>query len=504
MSRKVTTRVLDRPGLEARLKPLDGLVREREVEPGVFDAVEGPVWDYQRRVEVEDTGDGRYRVRESLRCQAAVPFLDGLFTPVLRRALERGDREPPWWAPPERADRRATISLWALALASLIGGYLTGLLTQTITFAGREFEASAGDQSVAGVVVRFGGSAALVITAAAADRLGRRRVILWAAAIGCVVTAAGAAAPSLGWLAATQALGRSLGVALLICASIAAVEEMPAGSRAYAVSVMGLSAGLGGAVAVGALSLADLGLRGWRLLYLVPLLGLLLLPIIRRDLPESRRYVAPHRHAAFAGHGGRFWLLAVSAMLVNLLAAPASFFANRYLSVEHDFSAFDITLFAFVTGAPSILGVVIGGRLADTRGRRPVGAVALVVSTVMTVLLYLSSGAALWLWGLVGSVVGAAALPALGVYGPELFPTGLRGRAGGVLALTGLVGSATGLLIAGSLSDELGRLGPAIAPLALGPLLVAVLVLVAYPETARRTLEDLNPEDRVTPPSAGS
>jgi MFS family permease len=147
---------------------------------------------------------------------------------------------------------------------------------------------------------------------------------------------------------------------------------------------------------------------------------------------------------------------------------------------------------------------VIGGRLADTRGRKPIGAVALTVSAVTTALLYLSSGAALWLWGLVGSVIGAAALPALGVYGPELFPTGLRGRAGGVLALTGLVGSATGLLIAGSLSDKLGRLGPAIAPLALGPLLVAVLVMVAYPETARRSLEDLNPEDRVAPPSAGS
>jgi hypothetical protein len=29
-----------------------------------------------------------------------------------------------------------------------------------------------------------------------------------------------------------------------------------------------------------------------------------------------------------------------------------------------------------------------------------------------------------------------------------------------------------------------------------GPLAVSVLVLVAYPETARRSLEDLNPEDR--------
>jgi MFS family permease len=98
----------------------------------------------------------------------------------------------------------------------------------------------------------------------------------------------------------------------------------------------------------------------------------------------------------------------------------------------------------------------------------------------------------------IGSVVGAAALPALGVYGPELFPTGLRGRAGGILALAGLAGSAAGLLIAGFLADDLGSLGPAIAALSIGPLAVALLVLVAYPETVDRSLEDLNPEDRLT------
>jgi hypothetical protein len=37
------------------------------------------------------------------------------------------------------------------------------------------------------------------------------------------------------------------------------------------------------------------------------------------------------------------------------------------------------------------------------------------------------------------------------------------------------------------------------AVLAAGPMALAVLVLVAYPETARRPLEDLNPEDRPQP-----
>jgi MFS family permease len=499
VSRRVTTRVVDRPELESLLRARDGIVLEREVRPGLFEAVEGPVWAYERRVESEALEDGRFRVEESLELEPAVPLLGPFLDRPLRRSLARGDSRPPWWAPPERADRRATVALWALALASAVGGYLAGLLSNTITFAGREFGQGAGAQGVAGVVVRFGGALALVLTAAAADRLGRRRVILGTVALGCVLSASAAATPSLPWLTVSQALARPLAVALLICTSIQAAEEMPAGARAYAVSVIGLSAGLGGALAIGVLPLVDLAIWGWRLMYVLALAGLLLLPAIARDLPESRRFAAPHPQAALAGHGGRFWLLAVSAMLISLLAAPASFFANRYLTVERGFSAAGITLFAFVTGAPGILGVVVGGRLADLRGRRPVGAVAVAVSTVMTALLYLSSGPAMWAWGLIGTVIGAASLPALGVYGPELFPTSLRGRAGGLLALTGLVGSAVGLLLAGFLSDELGSLGPAMAALTVGPLAVSVLVLVAYPETARRSLEELNPEDRPPP-----
>jgi len=37
------------------------------------------------------------------------------------------------------------------------------------------------------------------------------------------------------------------------------------------------------------------------------------------------------------------------------------------------------------------------------------------------------------------------------------------------------------------------------AILAAGPLLLVLLILVAYPETAGRELEDINPEDRLPP-----
>ena len=105
------------------------------------------------------------------------------------------------------------------------------------------------------------------------------------------------------------------------------------------------------------------------------------------------------------------------------------------------------------------------------------------------------SGVWLWLAWVLGAIVAAMTVPALAVYGPELFPTALRGRANGIITLTGVIGGAIGLSLAGRLADHYGRIGPGITMLAAGPVLVSVLVLTLYPETAHLELEDLNPED---------
>jgi putative MFS transporter len=100
-----------------------------------------------------------------------------------------------------------------------------------------------------------------------------------------------------------------------------------------------------------------------------------------------------------------------------------------------------------------------------------------------------------WAWSTVASILGAATVPALGVYGPELFPTSLRGRANGVISGVGRLGSVLGLLVLALVVGREDQLAPVMALLAIGPALVVVLVLVAYPETAHRELEELNPED---------
>jgi len=488
----------DAAGLATIMEPRTDLVLERVTGDGCFDAAEGPVRSYQRTVTVCPVEDGeRLLVTQEVDFRLAVPYFGWLFVRPFKRAMSRpaaAGGSAPWWAPPGRLDARASSVLGTLALLTVVSGYLGTLFTQTIPFAGDEFGAGNQALGVAGSVVRVGGLVALLVVIQA-DRRGRKQVLVAATAAGCVLAVTGALAPSLAWLAASQLLARAFATAVLLLVTIVAAEEMPAGSRAYAVSLLAMSSGLGAGLCVIALRVTDLGPRAWRLLYLVPLVALPVVVAVHRRLPESRRYMAPHAQAHMGDHRGRLLLLALSGFLANLFIAPNSQFGNQYLRTERGFSGGRIALFSLTAGTPAVVGIVAGGRTADVRGRKLVAGVALVGGTLVTLGYYFAQGWAMWVLALVGTVIAAAAIPALGVYGPELFPTSLRGRANGLVAVSSLVGSAAGLILCGVVSDRIGRIGPAMAIVSSGPVILAVLVLALYPETAGRELEDLNPED---------
>jgi MFS family permease len=477
--------------------PRDDVVREVADGPDRWVAASGPFTRYARSVERHPDG----AVTETIDVQVA-PLMWGPYKPLLLRTLARRPARgaKPWWAPPEAVDARAGTALGALCLLALVLGYLGSVLTQTITFAADELGASTSDQSNTLAAVRIGVLGALVLTAVA-DRRGRRQVLVVATTAACLLSAVTALAPDLVAIGMAQSLVRGLVTASGVLLTIVAAEEMPAGSRAFAISLLSVTGALGVGMVLWALPLADLGDRAWRLVFVIPLVFLPIVRIVARHLPESRRFDAAHVQAPIAGHGRRFWLLAASALLLALFTAPASQLMNEFLREERGFSASRISLFTLLTNTPGGLGIVIGGRLADTRGRRVVGAVGVVGGVACTVAMVLSSGWPMWALSAMGAVIGAMVVPALGVYGPELFPTSLRGKANGAITILGVTGSVTGLFVAGYLAERWDGLGPALTVLAIGPLAMAVLVLVAYPETVHRELEELNPEDALPAPA---
>jgi MFS family permease len=486
----------------------DGAAGDGQGTVARFALDHGPFAHYERRVTVRPSrpphpadGAGGDGGPVTVTQEFAYRLPAGAWAFLLNRPVGAALRRPrrdgrlPWWYPPQRPDARSATVLGLLAALSLIVGYHGTLLTQTMTFAADEFGVGTAAQGDALAAVRIGGVIAVGL-GALADRRGRR-VILSLSLLGCIAsTVAGALAPNLATLTVTQSLNRGAWGAATVVLAVIAAEEMPAGARAYALSLLAMTGALGAGMALWLLPLADTGERAWRLLYLFPLVFLPVVVRFGRLIPESRRYVAPHRDVALRGHYGRLLLVTGTAFLLNVFMAPQSQFRNEFLREERGMGATAIALFAVVTSTPAGIGLFAGGRLADTRGRRVVGATGIAVGTLLIALSFRVSGMAMWVAALVGAVFAAALVPTITVYGPELFPTSLRGRANGIVSMTAMAGSVVGLIAAGRLHDAVGSFGGALGVLAAAPLAMAAIVLAFFPETARRELEDLNPEDR--------
>ena len=503
-SARVVERTWPLDHLDAALRPRTGLVAEAAGEqhpdlPGVtrFAQASGPFAQYERSVHVRPD-----HVLERTVYRLVVPWFGWLFTLPMRAALRhapnvRAKGTTPAWAPPDRLDPLQVLTLGLLAAASMSAAFVNTLFTQTVNFAAAEFGVSESGQGLAGVVVRCGIVIALPFTLLA-DRIGRRRVMVLLAWLAPLFAAAGALAPTFWALTASQTIGRPLGIALDLMVAIVAAEVMPRNSRAYAVSLLAMASGLGAGVAVGSLPLADLGERGWRLVYVVALVWMLVALSLTRRLVETDRFtraVVQHRWQRRRLDRRRFALIATVAASANLFVAPASFFQNRYLDDVRGYSGAGIALFTLATATPASVGFIIGGRIADTTGRRRVLAATMPAATALLVLSFVVGGPMMWASAFLGGLLGGVAYPAFAVYRTEMFPTGRRGQAGGLLATAALMGGSIGLLLAGWMLDQGWSYGQVMALLATGQVVAATIVLARYPETAHRALEDINPED---------
>jgi hypothetical protein len=120
----------------------------------------------------------------------------------------------------------------------------------------------------------------------------------------------------------------------------------------------------------------------------------------------------------------------------------------------------------------------------------------IVVATLFQGAFFLA-GASLLLWitPMIAIVAAACGGLALGTLDAELFPTEVRGTSNGFLLVSGVAGSAVGLVVATQLQDVVGGLGPAIALCGIASLAAALFVVPRLPETAARRLDDVSPSE---------
>jgi MFS family permease len=476
-----------------RMTPRDDLLTEVEVAPGTFEQSVGPFRSYRRTL---STVDGA--TTETITYRLNIPWFGALFALPVRYALRRPrplGSISPWWAPPDRLTERQAHTLALLAAAAMSAAFTNTLFTQTANFAADAFGVGDKGQGIGGAVVRVGVIIALPL-AVVADRVGRRRIIVLTAWLAPLLCAVGAFAPSFWLLVASQSIARPMGLALALVATVAVAEEMPRNSRAYAISLLALAAGLGTGVAVGALKLADLGTAGWRFVYLLSLLWIPVAVSLLRHLLETHRFETKHRIAPPLDRR-RLALVGSVEVCSALFIAPSSFFLNRYLDHIRGFDAGRIALFTLLTATPASIGLILGGRLADVIGRRKLIAISTPLSTLCLVSVFIAHGWLIWVGALIGGFTAALAHSAFAVYRTELFPTGNRSRASGLILTIELLSGSVGILVVGIARDHGSSFGTIMAVMGLGQLIAAFLAYRRYPETAHLELEQLNPEDPV-------
>jgi len=401
---------------------------------------------------------------------------------------------------PEPLTSRQKSVLKLLWLACLPAAYVNTVFTQTVAYAATEFNISERGQGFAAAIVRWGVIIAIPI-AAYADKVGRRRVIITLAWFAPLIISLGALSPSFTFLVATQTIGRPLGIALTVFVLVFATEEMGTNTRAWALSILAVGSGVGAGSAVGAIPLAGFSESSWRLVYLIGIAWLAVAFVLSRSLPETERFLALHdEHLHYTDiqthiHRDRLWLQIAVAVLTNVFVATASIFQSRYLKDVRGYSAFEISMFITITTIPATIGLVAGGRLADKVGRKAVAIATVPTGTLLFASSFSMHGISMWLIAIAGGILLGISYPAMAVFRSELFPTAHRNMASILIMVASLIGGSIGLVVAGFLLDNGMSYGRVMLTFALGPVLVAFLVALKYPETAHLELEDINPED---------
>jgi MFS family permease len=437
---------------------------------------------------------------------------------VQRPAAEGAERDPryrPLWfrfAPflgrPPLLTRRQWSLLGLVSLVSMFEQYDVYLFSLNLAHIQRELGIDEGRLGLLGGLVRAGALGAVLVTLAA-DRFGRRRLLLVTVLAYTVLTGATAFAPNAAWFVVCQMLARVFAAAETLLAVVVIAEEFDPEHRGWGIGALGAITACGAGLAGLLFGFVDALPGGWRTLYAVGLVPLLTLAWWRRSMPETERFVALERERGAAlraapalgpaltllrSYPGRMVALSGAVLLLGMATAPAMFFAPKYLQDVHGWSPGGVAALTLGGGFFAIIGNPLAGWLSDRYGRRPITVLFLVLAATGGITFYAIGGplvGALWvllIFGHMGSEVTLAA------YGAELFPTSQRSTASGVRAFAMTLGIVGGLGAVSVLFGVLGSNWAAIMALAAITLVAPLLVWFGFPETSGRSLEDIAPE----------
>ena len=337
-------------------------------------------------------------------------------------------------------------------------------------------------------------------TAAYADRLGRRRLLLGAITIGLGLTAVAAAAPGYWFYVALVALSRPALTTVNALAGVIAAEEATSRDRSSAIALIAVAYGIGsGIVSVGrGLLPGDPSFRVVTAFVLVPLI---LIPLLARRVREP--HISDDAEPATgmpglvpAGLRGRVAVLSLLAGILAIATGPGFTYLFVYGEGVLGATPGQLSLLVVGAGPVGLLGLLAGRYGADHLGRRPMAAIGMVLTGMALLTAYGGGGFGMLAVGYLASIAGASSFGVPhGALAAELVPTTVRATVAGWVTVCSVLGAVVGLAVFGVLGDLTGSF--ATAARAIG-ILVAVssVGFLLLAETRGMELDEEVPERR--------
>jgi MFS family permease len=414
----------------------------------------------------------------------------------------------PWWLPhflgrvPIGLDARYVSLVGVVALAGLFENYDLSVLSAALKQIRESFDLDQSEMTSMLAWVRLGAIPAFLILPLA-DRVGRRPVFL-AAVIGMSLStvASGFAQTPLQFVLA-QTISRTFVVAIIATAVVIIAEELPAKHRGWGIGMLGAIGAFGYGLGALLYAFVDSLPFGWRSLYMVGGLPLFFMPMLRRRIPETRRFIRM-RHEQEAGvarpgflqpmfellgqYPARSFAVAAMALSFAIGAGPAFGLLSDFVQTTHEWSPGSYSLMAIAAGAVGIIGNPAMGWAADRSGRRPIAMIAFGLFPIVALAIYFGPGAgipAFWI-PFVFILTGSNVL--MRIISSELFPTSSRNTALGWETLCETLGGAIGFALVGSFTAANASIAPAVVAVSALTIL-GVIVVWMLPETAGLELE---------------
>ena len=398
--------------------------------------------------------------------------------------------------------------LGVLGAANLIDNYDVGVMGLALPQIQAGLRVAEADIGALTAVVRMGVIPAIFLSVVA-DRTGRRRLLLLTILSFTVCTFLTAFARSAAEFVALQFLARIFIAAEGMLAVVVIIEEFDADTRGWGIGMLGALGAMGHGLASIVFSVVNQLPFGWRALYVVGVVPLLLVAWFRRTLSETRRFehhrdtrpveaglraaVRPFRNLA-SMYPGRIVALCAALLPVAFVFETTTLFASKFLQQVHEYSPADVALMYLTIGVLAPIGNVIAGSWADRFGRKRVMIAGLFANGGAVALFYHAAGAVVPVaWGLMVMTL-TMVMVLFAALGGELFPTSYRSTASGVRAVVATLGAALGLWTEGQLYGIVGSHATAITLMLVATPIAPVVIALFLPETATRDLDDVSPE----------